>query len=98
MIKSEDCNEWAGQTAELRRHSTHGEFLASETEPFSDASTLHACAARTDSFENYKTAPFRRIYLWAVPRRLRRPGVPFRSYIFPFVNTTGAGPLLFHSL
>ncbi|PYJ73286.1 MAG: hypothetical protein DME75_01980 [Verrucomicrobia bacterium] len=85
VSRPEDCNEWAGQTGELRRDSIHGEFLASETEPFSDASTLRPCVARTDSFENYKTAPFRRIYLWAVPRRLWRPGVPFRSYIFPFV-------------
>ncbi len=74
-----------GKLPNFGANSTHGEFPASETEPFSDASTLHACAARTDSFENYKTAPFGRIYLWAVPRRLRRPGVPFRSYIFPFV-------------
>ncbi len=70
MIKPEDCIEQEGETGGLRRRSTHGEFLASETEPFSDAATLRACVARTDNFENYKTAPFRRIYLWAVRRRL----------------------------
>src|SRR5437667_3110954 len=74
-----------GQTGGLRRRSTRAEFLASGTEPFSDAVALRACVTRTDNFENYNAALFRRTHLWAVRRRLWHSGVPFHSCILPFV-------------
>jgi hypothetical protein len=62
----------------FRRRPTHGESLANETEPFSDAATLRTCAMRTDYFENYTAGPFRRTYLWVARRWLWPPGVPSR--------------------
>ena len=50
------------KTGELPRRSTHGEFLANETEPLPDAARSRAHVARIDKFENYNTAPLPRIY------------------------------------
>ena len=79
------CRKQAGAKDGFRRRSTHGESLANETEPFSDAVTLHRCVMRSDNFENYTAGPFPRTCLWVAPRWLWPPGVPSRSCIFPFV-------------
>src|SRR4029077_6508674 len=73
-----DAGSRQEQKSAFRRRPTHGESLANETEPFSDAATLRTWAMRTDNFENYTAGPFRQTYLWVARRWLWPPGVPSR--------------------
>src|SRR5206468_9717054 len=98
VITPEDCIEQGGKTGELLRHSTHGEFLASETEPFSDAATSRACVARTMTSRIITPLHFVESIFGQSRDGCGVQEFYFVHASFHLFNTTGEDPSLFHSV